>query len=183
VEAPTAKRARQELDSILPPSVAIPEQRPTRYDRKSRRLLPASANDGSGLDLDVDFDEVPKSKQTRPQARAKAMKGKDGKVAPRPRPVTRKKNKKQDEPIETEQRKANLEAEDADKTLVEQAEQLKSHQVFLLFTTEVYSSVVRSKLRSVDLTKARISKQLMPIRTRQRVQRNQTKLPGRCKTS
>jgi hypothetical protein len=122
VEALTVKHVWQDLNSVPAPSIAIPKQWLTS-NRKRHHLSAASPTHGRGLDLDVDFDEVPKSKQTR----AKAKKGKDGKLAPKPRPVTKRKNKKQDEHIEAGQRKANWEAEDGDKTLVEQVE--RSHQV------------------------------------------------------
>ena len=121
VEAPAAKRARQDPDSIPPSSIALPEQR-AMYGRKSQHVLIASpAKDSGGFD--VDFDEIPKPMQDHPQTRAKAMKGKGGKVAPRPRPVTRKKPKKQFEAKEAVQHKSNVEVQDADKTLVEQTEQ------------------------------------------------------------
>jgi len=114
VEAPTTKRVREEINSIPPPV----KQGPKKYGRKSQHVAvtsPAKDNDGW---FDVNFDEIPKPKQPR----TKVMKGKDGKVAPKPRPVPTKKNKKQGEAKEAAQSKADMEPQDADKTLVEQHE-------------------------------------------------------------
>ena len=112
VEAPGAKRVRQETNSIPPSPV---KQGPKKYGRKSQHVAIASPTKDNDSWFDVDFDEIPKPKQPR----TKVMKGKDGKVAPKPRPVPTKKNKKQGEAKEA---KANMEPQDADKTLVEQHE-------------------------------------------------------------
>jgi len=115
VEAPAAKRVRQESENAPPSPV---KQGPKKYGRKSQHVKFSSPANDKDSRFATDFDEIPKPKQ--PQM--KAMKGKDGKVAPKPRPVPTKKNKKQGEAKEAAQRKADVELQDADKTLVEQNE-------------------------------------------------------------
>lgn len=109
------------MNSAPPSPVAIPKQKATQYGRKSQHAPIASPTKENGNGFDVDFDEIPKSKQDRPQARAKAMKGKGGR-APKPRPIVAKKKKKQGGDRDPMQHKANVELEDADKTLVDRVE-------------------------------------------------------------
>lgn len=129
MEAPAAKRVRQAPDSVPLSPIAPLKQKGATYCRKNQHAIIASPTKDSsnGFDVDFDFDDIPKPKQDRLQPRAKAMKGKGGKVAPRPRPATTRKTKKQSGAKEAVQRKANVEVQDADKTLVEQAEQ---HEVY-----------------------------------------------------
>ena len=142
LEMPDAKRVRQDLDSV-PLSPPIPNKKGTLYSRKRQPVPITSHTNADGSGFGAQYDEIPQAKQNRQQTRAKTMKKKDGQVAP-PRPVTRKQNKKKDGVKKTVQRKPSVKLEDADNTLVEQSQQLKTDEVMSpIHPNAMYSSVVR----------------------------------------